>query len=859
MTDIAQVKQQFLDFFAQQDHTIIPSASLIPQHDPSLLFVNAGMVPFKPYFLGDKQPAHANVCSIQRCLRVGGKHNDLDAIGFTERHHTHFSMMGNFSFGGYFKDRAISMAWECLTQVFNIDPKRLWVSVHQDDQQSADIWLKTIGLAKDRLSFCGDQDNFWSMGDTGPCGPCTEIFYDFGPDLPGGPPGHPDQDGPRYMEIWNLVFMQYVRDQQGQLGDLPQKCVDTGMGLERLMAVMAGCHDTYQLPVYTELMQQIQALAKVPLREVTKRVVADHCRSIMLMLGDGVSFAAESQGYILRRLVRRATVFLYQDQVRHPMLHQLVPIVLKTIDYPASGLSADQISQVIEAEQAQFFKILQNGISRLEEALRGSSITGQELFQLYDTYGMPKDLMIDMAKSQGVSCDIAGFEAALAEQKNRSKRVTKSQPVSIHGQFSPTEFLGYQYQQLKATCIGLLSGDQTVKRLEASGQLVHVALDQTPFYPEGGGQVGDGGIIETGSATFEVTDTQKKQQVIWHQGYLRKGTLEQGETVQATVNPQRAQIAANHSATHLLHAALRQHIGKQVSQKGSYVGPEYLRFDFAYSKALTADEIMHIEQTVNQWIERRTKANISYMSMQAAIKQGAAMLESAQYDAEVRVVDLGSGAIELCGGCHVSDTSEIGQFKITDQSAVGQGVRRIEAVTGRIAWQWLSKWSDIGQSVAQLLGETEQTCLSALNANLAQQQADQQKIEQLIQRNCDLWVHTIQDQIIHHQGLRIFIKRLSDQDTRKEISQYMDACFRHDQVDIGLLMGGQAERAPFVIKVKKTDGDWLSAKKLMQWLAAHFQAKGGGQVLFASGLLMKKVDIKLLQSKLVELLDDMSD
>ncbi len=686
------LRQLFLEYFHKHQHTVVPSSSLIPNNDPTLLFTNAGMVQFKDVFLGKDERAYQRAVSSQRCVRAGGKHNDLENVGYTARHHTFFEMLGNFSFGDYFKREAIQFAWEFLTKELHIPAEKLWISVYKDDQEAADIWLNEVKVDPSRFSYCGDDSNFWSMGPTGPCGPCTEIFYDHGADIPGGPPGSPDEDGDRYIEIWNLVFMQYDRSADGSMTPLPKPSVDTGSGLERISAVIQGVHNNYDIDLFQHLINAIAAVTQTKdLTHTSLRVIADHIRSCTFLISDGILPSNEGRGYVLRRIIRRALRHGNKLGVTEPFFYKLVAPLAKEMGdaYPELIKAQTHVEKVLRLEEEQFAATLSTGLKLFEQTvkeLKDKMIPGDIAFKLYDTYGFPIDLTADIARERHLTIDIAGFEAAMNEQRERSRQSSKfaaDYHVGAHLEH-PSEFVGYEQLNNTAKIIALYQGDKPVDVLNAS-EKGSVILDITPFYAESGGQVGDQGMI----ASFRVHDTQKQGQAIVHLGTLEKDQLKIGDTVLAEVNKEkRAAAVLNHTATHLLHMVLRQVLGEHVIQKGSLVEPDRLRFDFSHATNVSPKELKIIEKKVNDEIRRNHEADVHVSSPEEAIKQGAMALFEEKYGDKVRVVRFGD-SVELCGGTHAHHTGDIGIFKITSESGVASGIRRLEAVTGDGALRWL--------------------------------------------------------------------------------------------------------------------------------------------------------------------------
>jgi alanyl-tRNA synthetase len=699
----AEIRSSFLEYFRSRGHSIVASSPLVPANDPTLLFVNSGMVQFKDVFLGKEKRAYARATTSQRCVRAGGKHNDLENVGYTARHHTFFEMLGNFSFGDYFKKDAIAFAWELLTKVYKLPPERLWTTVYQTDDEAYDLWTKMVGVPKDRCVRIGDRpggtkyqsDNFWQMADTGPCGPCSEIFFDHGAGIPGGPPGSPDADGDRYIEIWNLVFMQFNRDEQGVLHPLPKPSVDTGMGLERIAAVLQGVHSNYEIDLFQDL---IRAAARETghgtLKDPSLNVVADHIRACAFLVVDGVIPGNEGRGYVLRRIIRRAIRHGYKLGRKQPFFHRLVADLERAMGaaYPELTEAAARVTAVLKQEEERFADTLENGMQVLESALRSGDklLDGETAFRLYDTFGFPVDLTADMCRERGVVLDMAGFESAMEAQRERARAASKfSAAAGLDYAGARTEFRGYDTLSVAAKVVALYREGAQVEALK-SGEEGTVVLDQTPFYAESGGQVGDRGELVAASGTFEVADTQKIQaEVFGHQGTLRTGTLRTGDAVEARVEAAlRRRTMRNHSVTHLMHKALREVLGAHVQQKGSLVDAEKTRFDFAHDRPISEAEIRRIEAQVNAEILANTPTRAQIMPIEEARRSGAVMLFGEKYGDEVRVLEIGSSR-EFCGGTHVARTGDIGLFKIVEQSAVAAGVRRVEARTGEGALAWV--------------------------------------------------------------------------------------------------------------------------------------------------------------------------
>ena len=688
----SEIRHRFLEYFRRNGHVVVNSSPLVPGNDPTLLFTNAGMVQFKDVFLGQEKRAYSRATTSQRCVRAGGKHNDLENVGYTARHHTFFEMLGNFSFGDYFKPEAIAFAWGFLTDELKIPAEKLWVTVHTEDDGAAAIWLEQIGVPADRLVRIGTNDNFWQMGDTGPCGYCTEIFYDHGPDVAGGPPGSPDADGDRYIEIWNLVFMQFNRDDKGTLHPLPRPSVDTGMGLERVSALMQGVHSNYEIDLFRDLIAAAAIATGTADRESNSlKVIADHIRACSFLIVDGVIPGNEGRGYVLRRIVRRAIRHGYKLGQKQPFFHTVVAELVRVMGeaYPELTAAQTRVEQVLLQEEERFAETLDHGMEVLDAAMKKEDrmLDGSMVFKLYDTYGFPLDLTADIARERGFNVDFAGFEAEMQQQRERARaasRFSMQSAVEYSGQ--ATEFLGYELLKLEARVLAIYRGGTATASLE-SGEEGVVVLDRTPFYAESGGQVGDSGELASGSGSFVVDDTQKIQaEVFGHKGRMQTGRLAVGDRVTAQVNVVvRARAASNHSATHLLHAALRQVLGTHVTQKGSLVDSNRTRFDFSHGAPMTPEQITQVESLVNREIRHNVAVEARLMKYDEAIKAGAMALFGEKYGDEVRVIGMGPFSTELCGGTHVGRSGDIGFFKVTTESGVAAGIRRIEAVTADTA------------------------------------------------------------------------------------------------------------------------------------------------------------------------------
>ena len=723
-----EIRKTFLDFFGERGHEVVPSASLVPANDPTLLFTNAGMVPFKNVFLGLEKRPYSRAASAQKCVRAGGKHNDLDNVGYTARHHTFFEMLGNFSFGDYFKEGAIEYAWELVHGVFGLPKERLWVTVYHEDDEAFSLWRRISGLPEQRIVRIATSDNFWSMGDTGPCGPCSEIFYDHGPEVPGGPPGSPEADGDRYVEIWNLVFMQYDQRSDGTRVPLPKPSIDTGMGLERIAAVLQGVHDNYDIDIFRHLIAASVELTGVPAEgrhRPSHRVIADHLRAVSFLIADGVMPANEGRGYVLRRIMRRAMRHAHMLGAKEALMHRLVPVLVDEMGtaYPELRRAQPLIEEILKLEEERFRSMLERGLQLLEEEVArlpaGAPLSGEVAFRLYDTYGFPLDLTEDALRAEGRSVDREGFEKAMAEQRARARAAWAGSGekaldrlwFDIKERVGGTEFIGYVAEESEGEVRALVRGEAEVAALE-EGEEGFVILSQTPFYAESGGQVGDTGWMRADGVEAEVRDTRKVLDNLWlHRVRVKKGRITTGRVLHLEVDhARRTKIRANHSATHLLHAALRRLLGEHVTQKGSLVAPDRLRFDFAHPKALSREQIVAVERLVNAMIRQNRAVETRLMTYDEAVEAGAMALFGEKYGDEVRVLAMGWDeeadrpfSVELCGGTHVKRTGDIGFFKIVSESAVAAGVRRIEALTGDAAVVFAEELEDRLQALSEVL------------------------------------------------------------------------------------------------------------------------------------------------------------
>ena len=727
-----EIRRTFLEFFRERGHEVVPSSPLVPGNDPTLLFTNAGMVQFKDVFLGNDPRPYNRAVTAQRCVRAGGKHNDLENVGYTARHHTFFEMLGNFSFGDYFKRDAIRFCWTLLTDVYGLDPEKLWVTVYEEDEEAEKIWFEDIGIDRERFSRCGEKDNFWSMGDTGPCGPCSEVFYDHGPEVPGGPPGSPDEDGDRYIEIWNLVFMQYDRAADGTLTPLPRPSVDTGMGLERLAAVLQGVHSNYETDLFVSLIDAAMAATGATDREdKSLRVIADHIRSCAFLVLDGVVPSNEGRGYVLRRIVRRAIRHGHRLGMKEPFFFRLVKALDKEMGeaYPELRERREVVERILRQEEERFAETLDQGMRILEEVisdLDGTVIPGDTVFMLYDTYGFPVDLTADVARERGLQLDIEGYESAMARQREQARGASQFKAgaaETLHLDVA-SAFEGYEHLEFQGTVTAILVDGEPV---DSAGTEDHagIVLDHTPFYAEGGGQVGDTGVLQAGKARFQVDDTRRVGDAIVHHGVVTEGEIKVGDRLAAHVDVERRRsVARNHSATHLLHAALRKVLGDHVAQKGSLVAPDRLRFDFSHFEPVTPAELEAIESQVNRWILGNDEARTQVMPLEDARKSGAIALFGEKYDDPVRVLAIGDYSTELCGGTHVRRAGDVGLFRIVSETGVAAGVRRVEAVTGAGA---LARVRDTDARLARVAGLLK-----------ADRDGVDAKVEQLVARTREL-------------------------------------------------------------------------------------------------------------------------
>ncbi len=840
----AQLRRAFLDYFASKDHQVVASSSLIPGNDPTLLFTNAGMVQFKDVFLGQDQRSYKRAVTSQRCVRAGGKHNDLENVGYTARHHTFFEMLGNFSFGDYFKREAIAFAWEFLTEVVKLPKEKLWVTVYATDDEAFDIWTQEIGVPVERAIRIGDNkgapyasDNFWAMGDTGPCGPCTEIFYDHGDHIWGGPPGSPDEDGDRFIEIWNNVFMQFNRHADGRMEPLPKPSVDTGMGLERIAAILQNVHSNYEIDTFQGLIKAAASIIGVTdLDHKSLRVIADHIRSCSFLVADGVMPGNEGRGYVLRRIIRRAVRHGNQLGAKGIFFSKLVAELAAQMGeaYPELVEKQAIIEKVLRMEEEQFGKTLERGLLLLNDALaqlgESTEIPGEVAFKLYDTYGFPLDLTSDVARERGFSVDQAGFEAAMEAQRKRAQQASNFGADYNQALTSDkvTDFTGYTDIHGNATVVEILRDGAAVTSL-IDGQQALIILDQTPFYAESGGQTGDAGVLKLADGgVFTVTDTVKVGKAFAHKGVLA-GALQLNDRVEAVIDHQRRDaIKKNHSATHLLHAALRQLLGEHVTQKGSLVGPERLRFDFSHFEAVKADEIRALEVLVNQQIQQNHEVTTRLMNLDAAKAAGAMALFGEKYDDDVRVLSMGEFSTELCGGTHVARTGDIGLFKIVVESGIAAGVRRIEAVTGAGAIAHLHKLEQQSQQVAVLLKGDVMSIAERVMQTLDKSKQLEKELEQLKAKMASAAGASLLDQVVQINGVKVLVANLPGADS-KAFRTMVDELKVKLGSGIVLLATAAEGKVSLIAGVTKDLTDKVQAGALIGWAAEQVGGKGGGK------------------------------
>ncbi len=841
----AQLRQAFLDFFKEQGHEIVPSSSLVPGNDPTLLFTNAGMVQFKDVFLGLDKRNYVRAASSQRCVRAGGKHNDLENVGYTARHHTFFEMLGNFSFGDYFKRDAINYAWTFLTEVLQLPKEKLWVTIYDTDDEAADIWLNEIGIDKNCFTRIGDKkggkknesDNFWSMGDTGPCGPCSEIFYDHGEDIAGGPPGTPEEDGDRYIEIWNLVFMQYDRDKEGNLNPLPKPSVDTGMGLERLAAIMQNGHSNYDIDLFKNLIAAVAKETNCKDKENNSlKVIADHVRSCSFLIVDGVLPSNEGRGYVLRRIIRRALRHGNNLGQKNTFFYKLVKPLVKEMGeaYPELKNAQAKVEKALHQEEERFAETLEKGLAILEQAIhemKGNVIPGEVVFKLYDTYGFPADLTNDIARERNLTLDMAGFEKSMEAQRERARAASTfaghyEEALDIEGE---TDFTGYEHLQGQSRITAIYVDGKEVKKIEKN-QPAMLVLEQTPFYAESGGQMGDSGLLTCDKTEFEVIDTQKQGTAVFgHYGEVLQGSLKVGDTVHSQVNSERRQaIIANHSATHLLHAALRRVLGEHVAQKGSQVQAERLRFDFSQPEPITTEQLKEIEYLVNQQIRLNHLVDTNIMTPDEAKTSGAMALFGEKYGDEVRVLSMSDFSVELCGGTHVSHTGDIGLFKIISESGVAAGVRRVEAVTAEHALDWAGKGERQLAEIAAMLKGNREDVSTRVSQLIDKNRSLEKELAQIKGKLASSQGSDLSSQAVEVNGIKVLAANLEGADV-KTLRETLDQLKNKLGTSAIVLAAVNGKKVSLVAGVSKDATSKIKAGDLVNSVASQVGGKGGGR------------------------------
>ncbi len=836
----SEIRAGFLEFFRKHGHTVLPSSSLVPANDPTLLFTNAGMVQFKDLFLGKDRRDYLRAATAQRCVRAGGTHNDLENVGYTARHHTFFEMLGNFSFGDYFKREAIHFAWNFITGTLGIAKDRLWVTVFKEDDEAERLWTEEIGIEPMRCTRMGEKSNFWAMGDTGPCGPCSEIFYDHGADIPGGPPGTPDEDGDRYVEIWNLVFMQYDRSADGVLVPLPKPSVDTGMGLERIAAVMQGVHSNYDIDLFRSLIRAAaEATNTEDLESSSLRVIADHIRACTFLIIDGVVPSNEGRGYVLRRIIRRAIRHGYKLGQTRPFFHKLVPSLVREMgSYYTELVSGEaRAARILAQEETRFAETLTTGMALLEAEtakLKSKVIPGETVFRLYDTYGFPADLTADVARERGLTIDQAGFDAAMEAQRIRGRAASKfgadlRDSIQLNGK---TEFSGYERLVDVARATSLIFDGAVVEVLRP-GQEGQVVLDHTPFYAESGGQIGDTGVLLGASGRFTVRDTQKIGASIAHIGVLENGELHVGDSVEARVDQERRKaIALNHSATHLLHAALRKVLGKHVEQKGSLVAADRLRFDFSHTHPLSPDELHRVEELVNSAIRDNAPAETRVMALDAAVAAGAMSLFGEKYASDVRVLSIGEFSMELCGGTHVERAGDIGLFKITGESGVAAGIRRVEAVTGRGAYEWVARTDQVLRDVAAMLRGSREDVDEKVRELVERSRRLEKEVQQLKSKLASGHGGDLSTQAKDVGGIKVLAARIDGADVRS-LRDAVDQLKGKLGSSVIVLASVQEGKVVLVVGVSSDLLARIKAGEIAGHVAAKVGGRGGGRADFA--------------------------
>ena len=859
----SEIRECFLKFFEKHNHEIVTSSSLVPANDPTLLFTNAGMVQFKEVFLGGESRSCNRATSSQRCVRAGGKHNDLENVGYTARHHTFFEMLGNFSFGDYFKKDAIAFAWEFLTEILKLPPSRLWVTVHESDDEAENIWINEIGIDPSRLSRL-DEDNFWQMGDTGPCGPCTEIFWDHGPDVPGGPPGSENDDLDRYIEIWNLVFMQYEKSADGKMNPLPKPSIDTGMGLERISAVMQGVHSNYEIDIFKDL---INATAKITgckdKNNDSLKVISDHIRSCSFLILDGVTPSNEGRGYVLRRIIRRALRHGNKLGIKEEFFYKLVPVLRELMGdaYPDLIAHQDKICKVLKQEEIQFSKTLDKGMAIFQNYLAGTTnsvIPGDLIFKLYDTYGFPVDLTNDIARENGLEIDMEGYNRCMQEQIARGRSASQfsvdySEQVNLPGK---TEFIGYDHSDTNATVLGIYAENNAVDEIK-EGDQVGIILDKTVFYAESGGQVGDTGIIETETSLFNVVDCKKVGTHFMHFGHLKHGAISRGDKVKVEIDTERRQsITCNHSATHLLHEALRLVLGDHVEQRGSMVDGDRFRFDFSHDTSVSAEEIRKVENIVNMEIMRNKKVVTTSMSMEEAQKKGARALFGEKYGDVVRVVNIGEDfSVELCGGTHVNRSGEIGLVKVALETSVASGIRRIESCSGAKATDLCNAQQDQLSAISNVVRGSKGDLPLRIKNLVDENKNLQKEVKVLKQKLASTAGNEIMQGIIEIGEISLLTKVIEDSDA-SSLRTIADQIRSKLDNGVFFLVGLNNSKAALVSGVTGHASDKINASHLMKFVSEQVDGKGGGRPDMAQGIANNTDNLESALDSVVEYLNN---
>ena len=859
----SEIRECFLKFFEKHNHEIVTSSSLVPANDPTLLFTNAGMVQFKEVFLGGESRSCNRATSSQRCVRAGGKHNDLENVGYTARHHTFFEMLGNFSFGDYFKKDAIAFAWEFLTEILKLPPSRLWVTVHESDDEAENIWINEIGIDPSRLSRL-DEDNFWQMGDTGPCGPCTEIFWDHGPDVPGGPPGSENDDLDRYIEIWNLVFMQYEKSADGKMDLLPKPSIDTGMGLERISAVMQGVHSNYEIDIFKDL---INATAKITgckdKNNDSLKVISDHIRSCSFLILDGVTPSNEGRGYVLRRIIRRALRHGNKLGIKEEFFYKLVPVLRELMGdaYPDLIAHQDKICKVLKQEEIQFSKTLDKGMAIFQNYLAGTTnsvIPGDLIFKLYDTYGFPVDLTNDIARENGLEIDMEGYNRCMQEQIARGRSASQfsvdySEQVNLPGK---TEFIGYDHSDTNATVLGIYAENNAVDEIK-EGDQVGIILDKTVFYAESGGQVGDTGIIETETSLFNVVDCKKVGTHFMHFGHLKHGAISRGDKVKVEIDTERRQsITCNHSATHLLHEALRLVLGDHVEQRGSMVDGDRFRFDFSHDTSVSAEEIRKVENIVNMEIMRNKKVVTTSMSMEEAQKKGARALFGEKYGDVVRVVNIGEDfSVELCGGTHVKRSGEIGLVKVALETSVASGIRRIESCSGAKATELCNAQQDQLSAISNVVRGSKGDLPLRIKNLVDENKNLQKEVKVLKQKLASTAGNEIMQGIIKIGEISLLTKVIEDSDA-SSLRTIADQIRSKLDNGVFFLVGLNNSKAALVSGVTGHASEKINASHLMKFVSEQVDGKGGGRPDMAQGIANNTDNLESALDSVVEYLNN---